>query len=191
MGLDLTISEQTDFRKDEKGRPCHTVVELLNISGRIGHLFLDLVGGLSELPNCSTMTVDAMDIFNGLDTMRDTYADYDKVKIKSDYEEALNTLSELRTSLCEKHSISNRDIISKWDSFCTEEELEQKHRITDDERNELTHAENVLSRAASSFKEMEDYGSIIAEVEAFVKDNNLKRSELTWGDRTFEVHIWY
>ena len=30
MGLDLTVSEQTDFRKDSKGRIQYTVTELYN-----------------------------------------------------------------------------------------------------------------------------------------------------------------
>lgn len=191
MGLDLTISEQTEFRKDSKGRPCYTVTELMNIHGRTGHIFLDLVGQLSDLSNCSTMTIDAMDIFNGLDTMRDNLAEYDTVEVKTRHEKALNTLSQLLTFFCEKYSIPSKDIITKWDNFCSAEELEQKNRLTDTERNEVIRAEREVIEAGSDLKEVNDYESIIADIEQFNRDNNLKKDELTWGDRTFEVHIWY
>lgn len=191
MGLDLTISEQTEFRTDSKGRACHTVTELMNIHGSRGHLFLDNVGGLDELSNCSTMTVDAMDIFAGLETMRDKYAEYDNTEVKSEYEATLNTLAELKFNICEKYNIPNEQILTKWDSFCTEEELEQKNRLSDEDKNELNRAERAVIHARSDYKDIVELEEMIEDIEQFIKDNDLKKDELTWGDRTFEVHIWY
>ena len=191
MGLDITISEQSDFRRDEHNRPCYTVTELLNISGHAGHLFLDNVGGLNELSNCSTMTIDALHIFEGLETLRNNLASFDRVQVKTKYEEALNTLAQLKFSLCEKHSIPNEQILTKWDSFCTEEELEQKSRLTDEEKNELNRAERDVISTSQDFREIEELDEIVTELEQFNRDNKLKKDELTWGDRTFEVHIWY
>lgn len=190
MGLDITISEQTEFRTDSKGRPCHTVTELLNISGRYGHLLLDNISSLCELSNCSTKTIDAMDIFEGLEALREELAEYDVATTKAKYEETLNALAELKFRLCEKHNIPNEQILTKW-GFLTEEELEQRNRLSDDEKTELHRAERKVCEHSQDLNEITDLENIIAELEQFNRDNNLSQKELTWGDRTFEVHIWY
>lgn len=70
MGMDLYISEQVDFRKDEKGRQCYTVVELHNFESN-GRIILEHLSDLDyELNNCSTETVDAMDFLECLEDMK-------------------------------------------------------------------------------------------------------------------------
>lgn len=189
MGLDLTISEQSEFRTDSKGRPQHTVTELLNIHGSEGHLFLDNVGGLSELSNCSTMTIDAMDIFEGLEIFRDMLAEQDTLTLKTKYEELLNQQNELILKLCEKYSISDKQLLTKY--YLTDEEKEIVGRLTDEERDKLNTLHKDITYISSDLREVNELEDIIATIEQFNRDNNLKHDELTWGDRTFEVHIWY
>ena len=123
MGLDLTVSEQTDFRRDSKGRMQYTVTELYNFNHN-GYKIVEYVGELSDMSNCSTVTVDAKDFVAGLQQMKD-----DMSFIEHDGEHYANEESELKRA--------------------------------------------------------------IEDLEYFIEENNLNDSELDWGDRTFEVHMWY
>ena len=123
MGLDLTVSEQTDFRKDSKGRMQYTVTELYNFNHN-GYKIVEYVSDLSDMSNCSTVTVDAKDFVAGLQQMKD-----DMSFIEHDGEHYANEESELKRA--------------------------------------------------------------IEDLECFIDENNLNDSELDWGDRTFEVHMWY
>jgi hypothetical protein len=123
MGLDLTVSEQTDFRKDSKGRMQYTVTELYNFNHN-GYKIVEYVSDLSDMSNCSTVTVDAKDFVAGLQQMKD-----DMSFIEHDGEHYANEESELKRA--------------------------------------------------------------IEDLEYFIEENNLNDSELDWGDRTFEVHMWY
>ena len=123
MGLDLIVSEQTDFRSDSKGRLQHTVTELYNFLHN-GYKIVEYVSGLSDIKHCSTVTVDAMDFISGLKRMKD-----DMLFIEHDGEHYANEESELKRA--------------------------------------------------------------IEDLECFIDENNLNENELDWGDRTFEVHMWY
>jgi len=122
MGLDLIVSEQTDFRKDNKGRIQYTVTELYNFSYN-GYKIIEYVGALSDMNNCSTVTVDAVDFVKGLQQMKD-----DMLFIEHNGEH-------------------------------------------------YTNEESQLKRA-------------IECLECFIEENTLNNSELDWGDRMFEVHMW-
>ena len=93
MGLDLTVSEQTDFRKDSKGRLQHTVTELYNFLHN-GYKIIEYVGELSSMSNCSTVTVDAMDFISGLKRMKE-----DMLFIEHDGEHYANEESELQRAI--------------------------------------------------------------------------------------------
>ena len=123
MGLDLIVSEQTDFRSDSKGRLQHTVTELYNFYHN-GYKIVEYVNGLSDIKNCSTVTVDAMDFISGLKRMKE-----DILFIEHDGEHYANE-------------------------------------------------ENELQRA-------------IEDLECFIDENNLNENELDWGDRTFEVQMYF
>lgn len=123
MGLDLTVSEQTDFRKDSKGRMQYTITELYNFYHN-GYKIIEYIGELSDMNNCSAVTVDAMDFISGLKRMKE-----DMLSIKHDGER-------------------------------------------------YTNEENKLKDA-------------IEDLECFIDENNINENELDWGDRTFEVHMWY
>ena len=97
MGMDLYISEQTDFRKDEKGRLCYTVVELHNF-GSNGRVILENLSSLDyELTNCSAKTVDAMDFLECLEKMKEQLKEInetgeDPYKSKSELEAGIEDL---------------------------------------------------------------------------------------------------
>ena len=93
MGLDLTVSEQTDFRKDSKGRMQYTITELYNFNYN-GYKIIEYVGELSSMNNCSTVTVDAMDFISGLKRMKD-----DMLFIEHDGEHYANEESELQRAI--------------------------------------------------------------------------------------------
>lgn len=93
MGLDLIVSEQTDFRSDSKGRLQHTVTELYNFYHN-GYKIVEYVSGLSDMSNCSTVTVDAMDFISGLKRMKD-----DMLFIEHDGEHYANEESELKRAI--------------------------------------------------------------------------------------------
>ena len=93
MGLDLTVSEQTDFRKDSKGRMQYTITELYNFYHN-GYKIVEYVSGLSDIKNCSTVTVDAMDFISGLKRMKD-----DMLFIEHDGEHYANEESELQRAI--------------------------------------------------------------------------------------------
>lgn len=69
MGTDLFVSEQSDFRTDSKGRTQYTVTQLDNFRGYGCSKIIDSIPALSEMSNCSTVTVDAKDIVNALDDL--------------------------------------------------------------------------------------------------------------------------
>ena len=93
MGLDLTVSEQTDFRKDSKGRLQHTVTELYNFLHN-GYKIVEYISGLSDMKNCTTVTVDAMDFISGLERMKD-----DMLFIEHDGEHYANEENELQRAI--------------------------------------------------------------------------------------------
>ena len=93
MGLDLTVSEQTDFRSDSKGRLQHTVTELYNFLHN-GYKIVEYVSGLSDMKNCTTVTVDAMDFISGLKRMKD-----DMLFIEHDGEHYANEENELQRAI--------------------------------------------------------------------------------------------
>lgn len=93
MGLDLIVSEQTDFRSDSKGRLQHTVTELYNFLHN-GYKIVEYVSGLSDIKNCSTVTVDAMDFISGLKRMKD-----DMLFIEHDGEHYANEENELQRAI--------------------------------------------------------------------------------------------
>ena len=93
MGLDLIVSEQTDFRSDSKGRLQHTVTELYNFLHN-GYKIVEYVSGLSDMKNCTTVTVDAMDFISGLKRMKE-----DMLFIEHDGEHYANEESELKRAI--------------------------------------------------------------------------------------------
>ena len=93
MGLDLIVSEQTDFRSDSKGRLQHTVTELYNFLHN-GYKIVEYVSGLSDMKNCTTVTVDAMDFISGLERMQD-----DMLFIEHDGEHYANEENELQRAI--------------------------------------------------------------------------------------------
>ena len=93
MGLDLIVSEQTDFRSDSKGRLQHTVTELYNFLHN-GYKIVEYVSGLSDMKNCTTVTVDAMDFISGLKRMKD-----DMLFIEHDGEHYANEENELQRAI--------------------------------------------------------------------------------------------
>ena len=93
MGLDLIVSEQTDFRSDSKGRLQHTVTELYNFLHN-GYKIVEYVSGLSDIKNCSTVTVDAMDFISGLKRMKD-----DMLFIEREGEHYANEENELQRAI--------------------------------------------------------------------------------------------
>ena len=93
MGLDLIVSEQTDFRSDSKGRLQHTVTELYNFLHN-GYKIVEYVSGLSDMKNCTTVTVDAMDFISGLERMKD-----DMLFIEHDGEHYANEENELQRAI--------------------------------------------------------------------------------------------
>ena len=101
----------------------YTVTELYNFNHN-GYKIVEYVSDLSDMSNCSTVTVDAKDFVAGLQQMKD-----DMSFIEHDGEHYANEESELKRA--------------------------------------------------------------IEDLEYFIDENNLNDSELDWGDRTFEVHMWY
>lgn len=93
MGLDLIVSEQTDFRSDSKGRLQHTVTELYNFLHN-GYKIVEYVSGLSDMKNCTTVTVDAMDFISGLKRMKE-----DMLFIEHDGEHYANEENELQRAI--------------------------------------------------------------------------------------------
>ena len=93
MGLDLIVSEQTDFRSDSKGRLQHTVTELYNFLHN-GYKIVEYVSGLSDMKNCTTVTVDAMDFISGLERMKD-----DMLFIEREGEHYANEENELQRAI--------------------------------------------------------------------------------------------
>lgn len=93
MGLDLIVSEQTDFRSDSKGRLQHTVTELYNFLHN-GYKIVEYISGLSDMKNCTTVTVDAMDFISGLERMKD-----DMLFIEHDGEHYANEENELQRAI--------------------------------------------------------------------------------------------
>lgn len=124
MGLDLTIYEEKNFGKDEKGRTTYTMVELENFRNDVGRTVMDYVGDLSSMSNCSTVAVDGMDFIEGLKSMKE-----DKATIEKDGERYANQLTSL------------------------------------------------------------EYG--IEALEGFIEENELNQQDLDYGDRVYDVHLWY
>ena len=124
MGLDLTIYEEKNFGKDEKGRTTYTMVELENFRNDVGRTIMDYVGDLSSMSNCSTVAVDGMDFIEGLKSMKK-----DKATIEKDGETYTNQLTSL------------------------------------------------------------EYG--IEALEGFIEENELNQQDLDYGDRVYDVHLWY
>lgn len=73
MGMDLFVSEQTDFRFNDKGQAQYTVTELYNFRP-YAPTVIEYVGELDTMNNNTTVTVDAAEFIHGLRSMKDSLA---------------------------------------------------------------------------------------------------------------------
>lgn len=185
MGYDLYISEQTDFRIDSKGRQQHTVTQLLSLCGEVAKALEEELG--TDLDNCRTANVDAMDIISVLHSCQEYVSKRGQYKQDAEdsqkhlnhvydlIEEQLN-LGNVKEILDSKDYLAKRRIIQKLneelkEAFC---EAEAKHRMN----KYYLHMVDVR-------EELE------GELEEFIKENEIDVDDTEWGERTFEVHIWY
>lgn len=104
MGTDLFVSEQTDFRTDSKGRTQYTVTQLDNFRGYGCSRIIDSIPTLSEMSNCSTVSVDAKDIVNALDNL-ESEREYE-VRCSRDTSELDDAIDKL-TSFIEENDLKN------------------------------------------------------------------------------------
>lgn len=92
MGIELLISELTNFKKDEKGRDCHTVIDLYNFSNS-GYTILKNIGSLEyELNNGCTKLIDGADLVECLKQIKK------QLKEKSDQNDK-NFILELKEAI--------------------------------------------------------------------------------------------
>lgn len=70
MSLQLVISEKTDFRNDNKGRPVYTVTKLFDF-GRTGFVLGNYIKKIDEQENNSTVYVDSLDFKNAYNEMQE------------------------------------------------------------------------------------------------------------------------
>lgn len=94
MGLDFTISEIQDSRLDKNGRNKFTTVELDNF-GHAGYKMMEY--GLGRQENCTTVSYDAGDFLECLDSMKKDLdkinkSGKDKYNEKADLENAIDQL---------------------------------------------------------------------------------------------------
>lgn len=73
MGMDLFVSEQTDFRFNDKGQAQYTVTELYNFRPYVPTI-MEYVGELDAIDNNTTVTIDATEFIHGLRSMKDSLA---------------------------------------------------------------------------------------------------------------------
>ena len=104
MGTDLFVSEQSEFRTDSKGRTQYTVTQLDNFRGRGCDKIIDSIPALSKMSNCSTVSVDAMDIINALNDLEaDREYDYGCDRDTSELDDAIDKL----TSFIEENDLKD------------------------------------------------------------------------------------
>lgn len=73
MGLDLTISMQTQAVQDSKGRDTYTVTELATVRHNIYDMFCEVSHELSEMSNGSSIVLghdEVADILEGLENIQ-------------------------------------------------------------------------------------------------------------------------
>lgn len=106
MGTDLFVSEQSEFRTDSKGRMQYTVTQIDNFRGYGCSKIIDSIPALSEMSNCSTVSVDAKDIVNALDNL-EAEREYEIrcSRDTSDLDDAIDKL----TSFIEEHDLKDLD----------------------------------------------------------------------------------
>ena len=88
MGLDLTISVQSDFGTDEQGRYTYKVTQLANLWGC--YAILDQLGYRvdSEFSNCATHTFYGETFHAILKDMQEELTELSKVKELTDYQKS-------------------------------------------------------------------------------------------------------
>lgn len=106
MGTDLFVSEQSEFRNDSNGRLQYTVTQLDNFRGLGCSKIIDSIPALSEMSNCSTVTVDAMDIINALkDLEAEREYEFHCSRETSELDDAIDKL----TSFIEENDLKDLD----------------------------------------------------------------------------------
>lgn len=68
MGLQLAVSEKTDFRKDKKNRTVYTVTELFDF-GRAGFIVGDYIENIGNQDNNTTVFVDGLEFKDAYNEM--------------------------------------------------------------------------------------------------------------------------
>lgn len=94
MGLQLVVSEKTDFRKDEKNRTAYTVTELFDF-GRTGFIVGDYIENIRNQDNNSTVFVDGLefkDAYNEMLNDLEDSKDLDEEIDNKNFELAFETL---------------------------------------------------------------------------------------------------
>jgi len=74
MGLDFTISETKYIGLDEQGRNKYETIELENF-GHTGYTIMDYCTPLNCMANCSTVSIDAVELLYCLDDMKKSQAE--------------------------------------------------------------------------------------------------------------------
>lgn len=104
MSLDLTISEPSNFRTNDKGQTIYTVT-ILHTFGNEGYTILDNLG-FYGVKNGQSMSVDALDLLNCLDLMKEQLEDINKTGA-----DPLDSKAELEISVKElEHFIKENEI---------------------------------------------------------------------------------
>lgn len=93
MGVDLTVSERTDYRTDEKGRTQYTVTLIYNFE-RNAYKIIEYTENLAEMANCTTVTVNSIHFIDALKRMKD-----DMLFIEHDGEHYANEERELKYAI--------------------------------------------------------------------------------------------
>lgn len=93
MGTDLFVSERTDYRTDSQGRTQYTVTEIYNFE-RNAYKVMEYTENLSEMANCTTITVNSMQFINALKRMKD-----DMLFIEHDGEHYANEERDLQRAI--------------------------------------------------------------------------------------------
>lgn len=93
MGTDLFISERTDYRTDDKGRTQYTVTSLYNFE-RNAYKIMEYTENLTDMANCTTITVSAMQLISALKGMKD-----DMLFIEHDGEHYANEERDLKNAI--------------------------------------------------------------------------------------------
>ena len=128
MGLDLTIYEEKNFGKDEKGRTTYTMVELENFRNDVGRTIMDYVGDLSSMSNCSTVAVDGIDFIEGLKSMKKDKATIEKIIELKNNNEAILTYLNVKDTIKIKDNdkyktLKRDDLIAASTPQCASKEI--------------------------------------------------------------------